>query len=110
MTPVAPLLVPGVLAARYLAALTTFDWLVLALYGLIVFAIGAWALRRQKSGEDCDLKRYGERLASSGGKRGKKRAVVAVARKLAVLMHHMLLDDTPYDPLKNSRAKGRMAS
>jgi transposase len=34
-----------------------------------------------------DLRRYGERLMQRGGKNAKRRAVVAVARKLAVLLH-----------------------
>jgi len=40
-------------------------------------------------GPDSALRRWGLKLASSGGKRGKKRAIVAVARKLAVLLHSM---------------------
>lgn len=42
-----------------------------------------------RRGPDSALRRWGVRLASSGGKRGKKRAVVAVARKLAVLLHRL---------------------
>jgi transposase len=38
-------------------------------------------------GQDCDLRRHGLRIAARGGKAAKKRAVVAVARKLAVLLH-----------------------
>ncbi len=38
-------------------------------------------------GSDSDLRRHGEKIASRGGKNSKKRAVVAVARKLAVLLH-----------------------
>ena len=38
-------------------------------------------------GEDCDLRRFGEKLAARGGKNAKKRAVIALARKIAVLMH-----------------------
>ena len=49
-------------------------------------------------GEECDLKRYGESIASRGGKNAKKRAVVAVARKLAVLLHRLWISDEPYDP------------
>ena len=37
--------------------------------------------------------------ASRGGKRGKRRAVVAVARKLAVLLHHLWLTGEVYEPL-----------
>jgi transposase len=40
-------------------------------------------------GSDTDLRRYGLRLCERGGKNAKKRAVVAVARKLAVLLHHL---------------------
>lgn len=40
-------------------------------------------------GPDSALRRWGLKLAQSGGKRGKKRAIVAVARKLAVLLHSM---------------------
>lgn len=51
-------------------------------------------------GKDCELRRYGERLAASGGKAAKKRAVVAVARKLAVLLHHLWLSAEVYRPLE----------
>ena len=40
-------------------------------------------------GADSELRRFGLRIASSGGKQAKRRAVVAVARKLAVLLHHL---------------------
>lgn len=40
-------------------------------------------------GPDSQLRRWGLKLAASGGKRGKKRAIVAVARKLAVILHRM---------------------
>src|SRR5574341_2386965 len=40
-------------------------------------------------GPDTDLRRWGLRLAARGGKNAKKRARVAVARKLAVLLHHL---------------------
>ena len=38
-------------------------------------------------GKDCDLRRWGLKLAERGGKNAKKRAIVAVARKLSVLLH-----------------------
>jgi hypothetical protein len=41
---------------------------------------------------DSDLRRHGEKIASRGGKNAKKRAVVAVARKLAVLLHRLWVD------------------
>lgn len=49
-------------------------------------------------GKDCNLRRWGQALASRGGKNAKKRAVVAVARKLAVLLHALLVSDKAYDP------------
>ena len=51
-------------------------------------------------GKDCELRRYGERLVASGGKAAKKRAVVAVARKLAVLLHHLWVSAEIYRPLE----------
>jgi transposase len=49
-------------------------------------------------GPPCDLRRHGEKIAQRGGKNAKKRAVVAVARKLAVLLHRLWLTDRPYNP------------
>jgi transposase len=49
-------------------------------------------------GPACDLRRFGLALAARGGKNAKKRAVVAVARKLAVLLHRLWVSDVPYDP------------
>jgi transposase len=54
-------------------------------------------------GEDCDLQRFGLKLAERGGKNAKKRAVVAVARKLAVLLHRLWLSGEKYEPLHNSQ-------
>jgi transposase len=54
-------------------------------------------------GEDCDLRRHGEKIAARGGKRAKKRATTAVARKLSVLMHRLWVSGEKYDPLRNSR-------
>jgi transposase len=50
-------------------------------------------------GPDSDLRRWGLQLAGRGGKRAKKRAVVAVARKLAVLLHHLWETGEVYEPL-----------
>jgi transposase len=55
-------------------------------------------------GVDSDLRRWGHALMSRGGKNAKKRAVVAVARKLAVLMHSLWVSGTVYDPLRQVRA------
>ena len=54
-------------------------------------------------GEDSDLRRWGLRLAERGGKNAKKRAVVAVARKLAVLLHRLWVGGEVYEPLRNSQ-------
>ena len=61
-------------------------------------------------GPDCDLRRFGERIASDqGNKAAKKRARVAVARKLAVLMHHLWRTGVVYDPLYLAKARGELA-
>ena len=54
-------------------------------------------------GEDSDLRRWGQKLAERGGKNAKKRAVVAVARKLAVLLHRLWVSGEVYEPLRNSQ-------
>ena len=50
-------------------------------------------------GKDCDLRRWGLEIAKRGGKNAKKRAKVAVARKLAVLMHRLWVTGEIYQPL-----------
>lgn len=57
-------------------------------------------------GPDCDLKRFGLRLAAQGGKNGRKRAKVAVARKLAVLLHHLWKTGEVYDPFHLAKKRG----
>jgi transposase len=52
-------------------------------------------------GPDCDLRRWGLKLAGPG-KNAKKRAIVAVARKLAVLLHRLLTTGEEYQPLRNA--------
>ena len=56
-------------------------------------------------GSDSDLRRHGEKIASRGGKNAKKRAVVAVARKLSVLLHRLWVSGELYDPLHNTRRR-----
>lgn len=51
---------------------------------------------------DTDLKRFGEAIARRGGKNAKKRAVVAVARKLSVLLLALWKTGEVYEPLRNS--------
>jgi transposase len=64
-------------------------------------------------GSDSDLRRHGQKIASRGGKNSKKRAAVAVARKLAVLLHilHSLwLSAELYEPLRNTQRSGGQAA
>lgn len=56
--------------------------------------------------QDSDLKRHGQKIAERGGKNAKKRAVVAVARKLSVLLHHLWTSGQVYEPLRNARSSG----
>jgi len=51
-------------------------------------------------GPDCDLRRWGIQVAQRGGQNAKKRAVVAVARKLAVLLHALWTTGVAYEPLR----------
>ncbi len=50
-------------------------------------------------GPDTDLRRFGMKLCQRGGKNAKKRASVAVARKLAVLLHRLWSSGEVYEPL-----------
>jgi transposase len=52
---------------------------------------------------DSALKRWGVRLCERGGKNAKKRAVVAIARKLSVLLHKLWVSGDSYDPLYGCR-------
>ena len=54
-------------------------------------------------GPDSDLKRFGLSIAARGGKNAKKRAAVAVARKLAVLLHRIWLSGEEYQPFYQHR-------
>ena len=49
-------------------------------------------------GEDCDLRAQGLKLASRGGRGAKKKAVIATARKLAVVMHTLWQSGESYRP------------
>lgn len=49
-------------------------------------------------GKDSALRRWGMKLAQRGGKNAKKRAIVAVARKLAILLHRLWVSGEPYQP------------
>ena len=51
-------------------------------------------------GPDTDLRRFGLRLIARGGRAGRKKALVAVARKLAVLLHRLWVTGEVYEPLR----------
>lgn len=60
-------------------------------------------------GPDTELRRFGLRKLEQGGKRARKRAVVAVARKLAVLLHRLWVTGEVYQPLGYGRSEERAA-
>jgi len=53
-------------------------------------------------GPDSDLRRWGLKLAGEGNKARRKKAVIAVARKLAVLLHHLWSTGQVYQPLRQA--------
>jgi transposase len=53
-------------------------------------------------GSDSDLRRHGQKIASRSAKNAKKRAAVAVARKLAVLLHSLWMSGEIYESLRNA--------
>lgn len=61
-------------------------------------------------GPDTDLKRWGLNIAKKGKKKAKRRAVVAVARKLAVLLHRLWVSGEVYEPRRGKGAKARVAA
>jgi transposase len=56
-------------------------------------------------GPDTDLRRAGLRMAERGGQAAKKRAIVAVARRLAVLLHRLWVTGEVYEPLRREASK-----
>jgi transposase len=61
-------------------------------------------------GPDCDLRCWGQKLAERGGKNAKKRARVAVARKLAVLLHKLWVSGEVYEPFHHSLRQRQAAA
>ncbi len=55
-------------------------------------------------GPDCDLRRWGTALSERGGANAKKRAVVAVARKLSAVLYALWLHDAKYEAFRSSHA------
>jgi len=68
------------------------------LVGCAQYILGAF-------GPECELREFGLKLADRGGKNAKRRAVVAVARKLAVLLHRLWIDEAIYDPCHQQTRK-----
>lgn len=54
-------------------------------------------------GPDCDLRRYGQRIAAPGSQAAKAKARIAVARKLATLLHRLWISGEVYEPLRNAQ-------
>jgi len=61
-----------------------------------------WILAR---GPDSDLRRAGLRRIERGGAAARKKAVIAVARKLAVVLHHLWQTGSVYEPLHHARLR-----
>ena len=68
--------------------------------------VGSCQYALGKFGKECELRTRGLRLAERGGPRAKKKAVIATARKLATIMHSMLLNKSDYiaEPTQVSEA------
>jgi len=60
-------------------------------------------------GPDTDLRRFGLRLMARGGRAGRKKALVAVARKLAVLLHRLWVTGAIYEPVRGGAAEADAA-
>jgi transposase len=60
-------------------------------------------------GQDCDLRRWGLKLMERGGRAARKRAVVALARKLAVLLHHLWRTGEVYEPDRHAAIEAAAA-
>jgi len=56
-------------------------------------------------GPESNLRLHGLSIAARGGKNAKKRAVVAVARKLAVLLHRLWVTKETYQPFYGMNKK-----
>ena len=60
----------------------------------------------RRSSPDSALKRLGRRIANRGNPRDRARGRIAVARKLAVLLHRLWLTGEVYEPLRAVPAQG----
>ena len=62
-----------------------------------------------KLSKDCELKRFGLKLCERGGKIAKRKAIIAVSRKLAILMHRLWRTGEIYDPFYNQKGSELIA-
>ncbi len=62
-----------------------------------------------RHGPDCD-KRFGLKLIEKGGPKSRNCAVIAVARKLAALLHRLWTTGEVYDPFRNSNRRPTQAA
>lgn len=62
------------------------------------------------NGVDSDLRRWGTAALLRLGKPGKKRIVIAVARKLAVLLFRLWCQEAEWEPLHNANKKPSVSS
>lgn len=62
-----------------------------------------------KKAPDTALKQFGQRIEARGKKKAKKRAIVAVARKLAVLLHKLWVTGEVYEPFPGAREQKEAA-
>ena len=60
-------------------------------------------------GTDCDLRAHGLKLGARGGRGAKKKAVVATARKLAVVMLSLWQSGEDYRPFREESGEGTAA-
>ncbi len=61
--------------------------------------------RLSAKGKESDLRTWGLNLAARGAKAAKKKAGIATARKLAVLLHVLWKTGQVYEPLKNEAGR-----
>lgn len=61
-------------------------------------------------GQDSELRRKGMRILERGGKGAKKRAVVAVARSLACVLHRLWVTGEAYKPFPNGKPAKKEAA
>jgi len=66
--------------------------------------VNAAAYIMRRTSPDTTLKRFGKRIAARGGARDRARARVAVARKLAVILHRLWTTSEVYEPLRGATA------